>query len=140
DARKNGDFYPHFTDETQLAGIRGTGTWIAETDPVGINIVETLKSYAVGGGLAIAAVDKPTDEGDGSDLAWHAQQVIDEFLERTNLIGGLDAELYGRLRKAGERFIHIIDLGGGQSDIEIVEPSWVTEPSKPDEVTSYYGM
>src|SRR5690606_15609622 len=107
DARKDGDNFPHFTDENMLAVIRGTGTWIAETDPVGINIVETLTSYAIGEGMTHEAVPRPGN--DDNDAAWQAQRVIDEFLDRTNWVGGLDAELFGRTRKAGERFVHLID-------------------------------
>lgn len=137
EARRQGDNWPHWSDEHALASIRGRGCYIGETDPTAINVLQTLASYVIGEGLTATATAKPDSEAE--DAAWHASAVIDEFLERSRWNGSLDAELFIRKRKAGERLVHIVDEGSGYASVEVVEPSWLTEPYNGDAIADFGG-
>lgn len=139
DAKRNGDNWPHFSNESELEYLRGHGRYIAETDPTGINIVETLASYVVGVGMNHQANPGPEAGAEGEEAAFQAQRVIDEFLEREAWIGTHDVESFRRVRKYGERFNHVVDAGNGFASVEVVEPSWVTEPANGDALAYYYG-
>jgi hypothetical protein len=140
DARKDGDNHPHFTDEGALSFIRGAGQWIAETDPVGINIIETLTSYAIGTGMTHTVAAKPEAGDVAVEVAGQCQEVVDEFLDRVKWRGDLDVELFRRTRKSGERFVRTKDVGGGFCDVEVCEPSWITEPLNAREIEGYMGI
>jgi len=140
DAKRYGDYSPHFTDEATLGFIRGAGQFIAETDPAGINIVQTLTSYAIANGMEHEVTPKPEAGLEAEQIAAECQAVVDEFLERIGWRNSLDAELFGRTRKAGERFVRVKDIGGGYADAEVHEPSWITEPLNARQIEDYYGF
>lgn len=140
DGKRDGDFAPHFTNEQQLSSIRGAGCFIAETDPAGINIVQTLINYAVGVGMTHTVTPKSEVGDNAKQIVAQCQVVVDEFLERTNWTGHLDAELFARTRKTGERFIHLVGLGGGYVDVEVCEPSWITEPQSCRQIEDHFGL
>lgn len=135
--RINGDFAPHFRNELELATIRGGGELLASSDAAAVGALEALTSYVIGVGYQQTATPKTPDD---AQLARQCQGVLDEFYEREGWWGGLDAELFQRLRSAGECFVWLRPEAGGFVSVDVLEPSWVMAPPSPGELEAAYGL
>lgn len=140
--RTDGDNAPFFTTEQELAVIRGAGEWIAQADTTAIGAMEALASYCIG---VNGQYDAAAKDGDGADSAANAaeaavQEIIDEFLKRVKWLNKLDREQFRRWRRAGERFLRIVDMGGGYAKLEVWEPAWITEPINARAIEAHYGL
>lgn len=137
DDRRNGDYAPHFTNETMIARIRGACGWLADTDVTVIGAFDTLKSFIVKQGSTFEVVAKKP-EGEAHVDA--VKEILDEFTRRTNWYGGIDKESFLRTRKAGTRFLRITDAGDGYAGAKFYEPSWITEPQNKEQIAEHYGL
>ena len=135
--RSDGDNAPHFDNEHTVAMIRGACEWLATTDTTAIGMLEALTSYIVGWGSEYST---EAESPEWEPLAQAVECVIDEFLKRERWCGGLDAELFQRTRRAGERFVRIVGDPSGFSRTYIYEPAWITEPASPRQVEQWYGL
>jgi hypothetical protein len=144
--RADGDNAPFFTNESELAMIRGAGEWIAQADTTAIGALATLASYCVGtDGQYDAGAKEGDSELPGAEQAAAAvQPVLDEFLRRVKWNRGtnrLDRESFLRWRRAGESFIQVLENGAtGYCSVRVWEPAWITEPASPRSVEAEHGL
>jgi hypothetical protein len=137
DDRKDGDNAPHWRTEEELARIRGIGEYISQTDSTAIGALANLTNYTIGKGFDRRIEPK---KGQPEQAAKLAQQVVEEFLDRTGWQGEGERESFQRLHRSGESIRHVVDMGGGMAGLKTIEPSWVVEPTNGDMLSDHYGI
>lgn len=120
--RADGQNWPIFRTEQELAVYRGLARVLATCTETGIGIVERLTDYAIGKGAQYRVV------GD-QDLAKIGQKVVDEFLDDNDYVGDLDRERFQRGVVDGEAFTGLWHVGGGRVAARMIEPDQITEPA-----------
>ncbi len=116
---------PLLTDESWLRETRDRARYLATTNPLAINVLETLVDFVVGDGVTFRTTSK---DRANEELVAQVQDVIDDHLE-DNCWGELAPELLVRSRRDGEYFLRWFDQGGELS-CRIVEPEQVRNPPK----------
>lgn len=137
DDRRNGDFAPHFRNETELARICGACEFLADTDVTVIGAFETLSAFVLKQG---STYEITANEPEGEPYTEQIKAVLDEFTTRVNWYGGVDKESFNRAHKVGTRFLRVTDVGDGYAGIEFYERSWITEPLNREEIADHYGL
>jgi hypothetical protein len=133
--RKDGDNYPHWTSETELASIRGVVRLIATYNKTCIGINRKLCNYVVGDkGFARKVISK---RGAPDELLKACETILDEFDERNQIPGDLDREYCRRDVRDGELGPSLWHRGDGLVDLRTVEPDQVSEPTNPGELEDW---
>jgi hypothetical protein len=130
--RKAGRNYPIFEDEEQLGNIREMSRILAAHNGYAKGLISGLVSYVLGNGF-IYRIGSASQKAPAPDeLIDAAQDVIDEFLERTQWHGGempaMEEELVRRAYIDGEFFVATTLLDQGLTDVRSIEPELVTAP------------
>ena len=127
DNRLKGELLPVYITEYGLKILRDFSRWLAAFNTFALNALENRVSYVVGKGFGYSAV--PAKSGRASDriLCGQAQEVIDNFLERTDW-GELEQEVMRRADRDGEAFLRFFHTGNGECTVRTVEPEHVRSP------------
>jgi hypothetical protein len=135
---QDGDFWPHWRTEVELAEIRGPAKQMHATNAVVINAIDTVANYVLGteGFTYSVELIEPGAEG----LAALCQSIVEEFLERVEYAGTIQPELFQRRLVEGERFLEVVAKDDGTSALRLHEPSWITAPSNAELLEEHYGL
>jgi hypothetical protein len=138
---RDGDFYPHFRTEQELADIRGNARYLSTLNEVAISARENLRNYVIGEGVDILAAPRKAyrKSPEAKEYAGKAQAAIERILSACNWYGNLEFEAFDNLVIDGEWFLYI-GAREGEPCIELLDASRVTEPGDPAKVASYAGV
>jgi len=131
--RKDGDNYPFWTTEYEIAQIRGISRYLASVAEVGFSAIDTLSNYVIGAGLQ-RDISSPDPA-----LQRKAEAILQEFDDRNQFCGDLDVEMYKRSIRDGESFLWLRPCGSGRTEAVVIEPDCVTEPAQPGDLEEYHG-
>lgn len=135
--RARGKCTPFFENETDLAGMRGIGRYLAGATEIGVGALEALTNFTIGTGFVYEA--EPRNEKQHSAaLIREVQWAVDEILEANQWIGDQEEESFLRASRDGETILWVQDQGG-MPLVRIVEPDYVTEPAQVRELEEYLG-
>jgi len=135
DDREDGKYRPFYSDEHDLARIRGQARNLSTFTSTSLGALESLTNYVIGSGPTFTAQTR-FDEADQLVLA--VQGFLDSFLEENEFIGGLDREIHSRSREDGEAFV-VLHRGRTVPRVCIIEPDQVTEPDNVRALDEWLG-
>lgn len=116
-----------YSDEQQLAEIRGQCRALAASNEFAINGHENRISYVVGSGHTYRASPRK-GETPAAELLRAVQVVLDEFV-RTNKWHQRQQEIVRRRDRDGECFLRLFFTPDGATLVRFVEPGQVATPS-----------
>ena len=141
--KRQGDNYPHWRTEVELAQIRGESRHIATSDEVAISALENLGNYCLGSGLEWRVIPKRqhANNPQAKEAARAAQQIIDRFLDDNGWQDGAERGAFERWRRDGEIHVALYDEDDGRRiDAKIIDPDFVTEPERPRQLEDYLDL
>jgi capsid protein len=127
DNRLKGELLPVYITEYGLKILRDYSRWLAAFNAFALNALENRVSYVVGKGFGYTAVPAKSQRPADRILCHKAQEVIDDFLERTDW-GELEQEVMRRADRDGEAFLRFFHTGNGECTVRTVEPEHVRSP------------
>ena len=124
--RKNGNNYPLYRTEQELALLRFPSRWLASTNSYAIGFVQGLTSYILGDGMTYRIVPKEKEES-LDPLVKHLQTGVDAILDANEWYGGelpgFEEEYFQRTLEDGEAIaIHFPDEATGVCQFRFAEP------------------
>lgn len=138
DDRREGDNYPFWRSEVELAEIRGVCSNLGEVDEVGSSALENLTNYVLGrrGFEYVAEARSQSDK----ELQEAVQAVLDDYVEESGWDTTLERESFKRAHREGESLISVEPIGGGRAWSDIIEPSHLTAPDNPRALEDHFGL
>lgn len=127
--RANGDYWPIFQGEWDIAAIRGVSRFLAETS-YGQGILGSLKNYVVHTGFTYDAMATRKKETPAALVA-QVQAAIDRFISDNRWELDFEQELFDGYHTDGE-VVLALEADGDQVRARRAEPSWLTEPADKD--------
>lgn len=124
--RANGDYYPIFQNEFDLAAIRGVARFLSES-AYGQGILGSRRNYVVHTGFDYAATAKRGANAP-EKLVVEVQRIIDEFLSANRWELDWEHELFDATETDGEVIV-ALETDGDQVRARRAEPSWLTQPA-----------
>lgn len=135
--RANGDYYPIFRNEYDLAAIRGVARFLAES-AYGQGILGSRRNYVVHTGFDYAATAKR-----GTDvpekLVADVQRVIDDFLSANRWELDWEHELFDATETDGEVIV-ALETDGSSVWARRAEPAWLTQPMDTEHLERRMGV
>lgn len=126
--RANGEDYPIFRTETDLANIRAVGDFFGKRTSGGSGALTTLANYVWSKGFAITAQAAEHIGDVNQNIRRAVQGVINAAMEFNRFTGEFDRELDNRSRRHGETVITLAPTTCGNVRMTHREPSQLTEP------------
>lgn len=129
--RKDGQNFPIFQTEQELAVIRGVGRALVDQTEWGTGALEVLSAFTMGTGYTWKAVPKKEalNPEQAAVVAARVKSILDELIRENSWTMDREDEFLKRGARDGEVFLAIIDGPDGCPRMRFVEPSMVTEPN-----------
>lgn len=127
DDRSDGRFRPAYENELDLARQRASARRLSVLVSTQSAIMESLRNYTIGRGLDVR-VQAERDVRPLTGVIDDVRRVVDKFLDRNEIVAGLDREGHDRSREDGE-FLGAICCHGRDILLEVLEPDQLREPA-----------
>ena len=124
--RMEGDYYPIYHTEQELAFTRGIAHSLVEFESRATGVLELLGNYIIGTGFKFTVQLEVEDAP--SDLVWITQKFVDEFLDQNDFHNDLDKEIHARSREDGESLVALEQSDDCIPTIRLFEPDQLTQP------------
>ena len=135
--RRDGDNFPFWQTETELAQIRGVARVLAQIDEVAIGALENLTNYAVGDGFTYKVVAKQAGDPQAAILAKRVQKIVDRCLEENEFTQQGERDFFASSRRDGELIVALAHRGGPSVELIQIDPGALTEPDNVRELGEY---
>jgi hypothetical protein len=132
-----GAMYPFFANELQLDNVRARCRVVSQAFPMAICAMGNLVNYTVGTGYKFKVQSRYGNVAD--DFVRQAQEILDEFIERTDFAYGVARELFQASREDGDQAAVLFERGDGSADIRLIQGEYITQPSDPQRVERWLG-
>lgn len=130
--RLSGRNWPIYQNETELGLLRAPARVLAATNNYAQGFIEGLTSYVIGSGFQYRVSAKKNKDVSPNILD-ACQQVIDDFVERSEWFGGelpnLEEEQFQRTIEDGESFLVHFPQDDGTTEVRVVEPEQIKLPT-----------
>lgn len=133
--RLNGDLWPIYRTEYELAEIRGIAQGLMSFEPRAVGVVELLGNYIIGTGFTFTA--RPETKDTPKELVKRVQEFIDLFLDQNDFHNDLDKEIHSRSREHGEAPTALETSNDAIPLIRMFESAHITQPMDGENLCEY---
>ena len=135
--RQNGDYFPIYENEVDLAANLGISQGLVALEPRAKGVQSLLTNYVIGTGYKFTAQQRKNGPIAPEGLVRAIQEIVDLTLEVNNFLCGMDREIHDRSREDGEVLIAVEPGPGGISRFREFEPMQLAEPDNTREIEEY---
>lgn len=131
--KRNGQFFPLYRSEGELALLRFPSRWLCATNSYAIGLVNGLTGYMIGSGLTYRVTTKKKEDAESNaDLVAVLQSIVDDTLEANEWYGGelpgFEEEYFQRTVEDGEAIATHWLGADGMTQFRFAEPEQLTAP------------